>query len=258
MSFSGVVRILGATILLRMALCQSMQFNGTIAVDSDTTNIITITVTNAGVHNYSILAKNNMFDNSHPFAPFSVQTSTGTPVPLAGSRFEYVALTDSQFMTFSPGNVWARQFNVSELLLPDSKLTVAASECYIISLPPVVPAILLDNMTPSQNLADIFFSGGVIEVPLGSIPLHHNLSDPAGTSSLSGHNISGTQGGGGQDGGTATSSLTVAAQPAGTVIALNNAALSHPVNVGAKGRVPTQGQAARDIRRRLDSVGSID
>ena len=236
MSFLGIVRLLGAAISMRMVLAQSSQFNGTIAVDSDTTNIINITVTNEGVHNYSILANNNMFDDSHPFAPFTVQTTAGTPVPLAGSRFEYTTLTDSQFLTFPPGTTWTRLFNVSEFLLPDSKLTVATSECFIITLPPSVPAILLDNMTPSQHLADIFFSVGVKDVPLESIPLHHNVSDPAGASVIPGHNIGGTQGGGGQDGsdlsGTSTSTaaafgLTVAAQPAGITTTKNKAASSN-------------------------------
>lgn len=217
MSFLRLACLLSATALLRVGLAQSVQFNGTIAVDSDATNIITISITNEGVHNYSILAKNNMFDNGHPYQPFTIQTSNGTPVPLAGSRFDYVTLNDAQFMSFPPATVWTRQFNVSEFLLPDAKLAVATSQCFIISLPGSVPAILTDNITSDQKLADIFFSGGLVNVPLGSIPLHHNVSDPAGAalavSKVSGSNSIASA----LAAAAAASNATVPAQPSGVI-----------------------------------------
>ena len=217
MSFSRLASILCAAALLRVGSSQPTQFNGTIAVDSDVTNIITITVANEGIHNYSILAKNNMFDNSHPFAPFTVQTSAGTPVTLAGTRFDYHTLSDSQFMSFPPATVWTRQFNVSEFLLPDAKLAVGASECFIISLPDYVPAILVDNMLPTQKLADLFFSEGLVEVPMESIPLHHNVSDPAGASTIQTLTYGATS-----TGGTALNE-TVPLQPAGSTSAQSKA-----------------------------------
>ena len=237
MSFLRLTRILSAALLLRVGLGQSWQFNGTIEVDSDTSNIIKITVTNEGSHNYSILAKNNMFDNAHPFAPFSVSTPAGTAVPLAGSRYEYATLNDAQFMSFPSATTWTRQFNVSEYLLPDPNLTVTASQCFVITLPPSVPAILVDNILPSQRLADIFFSGGIIDVPIGSIPLHHNVSDPAGaSSSIPGGNASGTQGSGGQTGGysaaasAAARNTTVPPQPSGVTSALVKATAVNVLN----------------------------
>ena len=248
MSFLRLARILSAALLLRVGLSQSVQFNGTIEVDSDTSNIITITVTNRGIHNYSILAKNNMFDNAHPFEPFSISTLAGTAVPMAGSRYEYATLNDAQFISFPPATAWSRQFNVSEFLLPDSNLTVAASQCYIITLPPTVPAILVDNISSSQRLADIFFSGGLTEVPMGSIPLHHNVTDPAGNfSSVQGYNAGGTQGGsqrGNQLRASASASSTVPAQPAGTTSAINRAAT--PLNIlSSDGRaIPQAGGGA--------------
>ena len=230
MSFLRLACLLSATALLRVGLAQSVQFNGTIAVNSDTTNIITISITNEGVHNYSIMAKNNMFDNGHPYQPFTIQTSNGTPVPRAGSRFDYVTLNDAQFMSFPPATVWTRQFNVSEFLLPDAKLTVATSQCFTISLPGSVPAILTDNITSDQKLADVFFSGGLVDVPLGSIPLHHNVSDPAGAalavSKVSGSNSIASAA-------AAASNATVPTQPSGVISTQATDTLS-PLNMPSR------------------------
>lgn len=227
MSFLRLACLFSATALLRVGFAQ---FNGTITVDSHITNLITITITNEGVHNYSVLAKNNMFDNGHPFQPFSIQTAAGTPVPLAGSRFEYVALNDAQFISFPPSTVWMRQFNVSEFLLPDATLTVATSQCFAISLPGTVPAILVDNIRPDQKLADIFFSGGLIEVPLGSIPLHHNVSNPTAASP-----VPGTSSNGIYKGSLAAPSATVPAQPSG-VISTQLKATILPLKIRAVGQ----------------------
>ena len=120
LSFSSFARTLIASFLLRMVAGQTRQLNGTITVGLVTTNMVTVTVTNEGVHNYSVLAKNNTFDNNHPFAPFTIATSAGTAVPLAGSRFDYGNLNDAQFMSFPPATVWTRQFNVSGFLLPEA------------------------------------------------------------------------------------------------------------------------------------------
>ena len=237
MFYTNLARILGATAVVCGVLGDSWQFNGTITVDSDTTNIITITVMNEGVHNYSILAKNNMFDDSHPFAPFSLSTTAGTPVTLAGSRFDYTTLTESQFLSFPPGTAWTRQFNVSEFLLPDPKLTVGASQCFVISLPPTLPVVLVDNLQPSQKLADIFFTGGMIDIPLGSIPLHHNISDPAGASQ---HNSSS-----GSSAAAASTSATVPAQASASIGQMNRATATSLNILSGGGGQPagnTQGQ----------------
>lgn len=240
MSFLRLACLLSATALLRIGLAQSVQLNGTIAVDSVTSNIITISVTNGGTHNYSILAKNNMFDNGHPYQPFTIQTTSGTPVPMAGTRFDYVTLNDAQFMTFPPAAVWTRQFNVSEFLLPDPKLAVAASQCYTIILPSTVPAILTDNMTSQQKLADLFFNGGVVDVPLGSVPLHHNVSDPAGAAPAGGTGSVAHSMGNAQAAAT-TPVATVPAQPSGVVSTQSTSTVS-PLKLSGSIGQGSQGQ----------------
>ncbi|KAL8721393.1 MAG: hypothetical protein Q9225_001908 [Loekoesia sp. 1 TL-2023] len=143
--------------------------------------LLLATVSNNSTVHYAILAKNNLFDDAHPFAPFQVSTLSGSPVTLVGNRWRYPGIDDTQFKDFAPGAVWQRYFNMSDYMPPSAQYETPTSECFSFSLPPTVEALDLDNASQGQHLADLFLSKGMVEVHVDANPIHMNVTVPPGT-----------------------------------------------------------------------------
>ncbi|KAL8686999.1 MAG: hypothetical protein Q9218_006709 [Villophora microphyllina] len=161
------------------------------------------TVSNNSTTNYAVLAKNNLFDDAHPFNPFSVTTLSGTPVQLVGTRYGYQEITDSQFKFFPPGMVWERYFNMSDFMPPSSSISVPTSQCFAWQLPKAVEALNVDKATSGQGLADLYFSIGLDQVTLDSNPIHFNVTLSPGTPTT----------------GPASAAQTIPAEPSGVFLA---------------------------------------
>lgn len=161
------------------------------------------TVSNNSTTHYAILAKNNLFDDAHPFNPFSVTTLSGTKVTLMGTRYGYPDIDDTQFKDFAPGTVWERYFNMSDYMPPSASIQTPTSQCFSFQLPPTVEALNLDNAKPGQHLADLFFSEGLAEVTLDSNPIHYNVTIAPGTPTT----------------GAASAAQTIPAEPSGIYLA---------------------------------------
>ncbi|KAL8846963.1 MAG: hypothetical protein Q9221_007976 [Calogaya cf. arnoldii] len=144
-------------------------------------DLILASVSNNSTARYAILAKNNLFDDLHPYRPLQVSSLSGASVAIVGSRYPYPSIEDGQFRDFPPGSVWQRYFNMSAYmpLMPDVK--VKESRCFSFQLPKTVDALNLDGMRPEQHLADIFLTKGLTQVTLESLPLHQNVTVLQGT-----------------------------------------------------------------------------
>ncbi|KAL8701661.1 MAG: hypothetical protein Q9201_004793 [Fulgogasparrea decipioides] len=151
-------------------------FMGSLTWYAQQPDFVLATVSNNSTTHYAILAKNNLFDDDHAFAPLTVATLYGAPVTLVGRRYPYPSIEDGQFKDFPPGTVWERYFNMSDFMPPSSSIKTPTSQCYSFSLPPTVEALNLDDAKPGQKLADLFLSEGLFEVKVDSNPIHMNVT----------------------------------------------------------------------------------
>ncbi|KAI4120907.1 MAG: hypothetical protein LQ338_006680 [Usnochroma carphineum] len=156
-------------------------FLGSLTWYSQQPDLVLATISNNSTTNYAILAKNNLFDDTNAYQPFSVTTLSGTPVTLVGTRYPYADIDDSQFRSFPVGAVWERYFNMSEYMPPSPLINAPASQCFIFSLPSKVETLNLDEAKPGQLLADLFLTYGIAQVTVDSNPIHMNVTVPPGT-----------------------------------------------------------------------------
>lgn len=144
--------------------------------------ILLATVENTSAENYSIEARNNLFDNANPFQPLTVTTLSGTPVLLVGTQVQYGELTDSAFVSMPPGAIWQRVFNMTEYIPPDSTATKAYSACFAVSFPTGAFAVNTTDFLADEDLATGFFGKASVELTITATPLHLNITVEAGLS----------------------------------------------------------------------------
>jgi len=158
------------------------QFVGTIAsVGHETDGLIMVTIENKSTGNYSLEARNNLFDNANPYRPLTVKTLAGTLVTLVGSSYPYGQLVDSAFVTMSPGAVWQRDFNMTEYIPVDPTLKIPTTECFSVSFTDGLFAVNTTNFVANENLATGFLGGASAEIFIKSSPLHLNITVMPGT-----------------------------------------------------------------------------
>ncbi|KAL9024892.1 MAG: hypothetical protein Q9196_006180 [Gyalolechia fulgens] len=179
------------------------QFMGSLTWYPQQPDLLLASISNNSTINYAILAKNNLFDDAHPFAPFQVDTLYGTTLKLVGSRWPYPGIDDTQFKDFAPGSIWQRYFNVSLYVPPSGQYQEPTSECFTLSLPVQVDALARDPINPNQRLADLFFTKGLTQVSVSADPIHMNVTVPSGTGNASVPEVS----------------QAIPAQPAGLILA---------------------------------------
>jgi len=158
------------------------QFVGTIApIGSETDGLIMVTIQNNSTGNYSIEARNNLYDDANPYQPLKVKTQAGTLVTLVGSSYPYGQLVDSAFVTMSPGAVWQREFNMTEYIPTDPTVKIPTSKCFSISFPDALFAVNTTNFVADEHLATGFLGGASVETFIKSTPLHLNITVMPGT-----------------------------------------------------------------------------
>ncbi|KAL8965213.1 MAG: hypothetical protein Q9183_003969, partial [Haloplaca sp. 2 TL-2023] len=156
-------------------------FLGSLSWYPEQPEFLLATVSNNSTNNYGILAKNNLFDDEHPYNPLQLFTLTGGRIELEGTRWPYPEILDQQFKNFPIGMVWQRYFNMSGYMPVSDEFPTPTSKCFQWQLPETVEALNLDERTGNQRLADLFFLNGLKQVPLVSNPIHYNVTVPAGT-----------------------------------------------------------------------------
>lgn len=158
------------------------QFVGTITpYGPDADGLIMVTIQNPSTGNYSVEARNNIFDDANPYQPLRVKTLAGKYVTLVGSSYPYGQTTDSAFVSMSPGAVWQREFNMTEYIPADPSLKIPTSECFTVSFPDGLFAVNTTNFVANENLATGFFGGASVQVFIQSSPLHLNITAMPGT-----------------------------------------------------------------------------
>ncbi|KAL8910271.1 MAG: hypothetical protein Q9171_004435 [Xanthocarpia ochracea] len=139
-------------------------------------DLVLATVRNTGGVHYSILTKNNLFDDLYPYRPLTVTSLPGVPVPLVGTRFSYPSIDDSQFRDFPPGTIWERYFNMSQYMPSYPEIQGQESRCFSFQLPRDIEALVLEDPEAKPRLADLFLTQGLDRVSLASNPLHMNVT----------------------------------------------------------------------------------
>lgn len=158
------------------------QFVGTIApYGPELGGLIMVTIENNSTGNYSVEARNNIFDDANPYRPLRVKTQAGTLVTLVGSSYPYGQLADSAFVTMSPGAVWQREFNMTEYIPVDPALKIPTSECFSVSFPDGLFAVNTTNFVTDEHLATGFLGGASVEIFIQGPPLHLNITAMPGT-----------------------------------------------------------------------------
>jgi len=153
------------------------QFTGSIApIGAETDGFVIVTIENNSTGNYSMEARNNIFDDANPYRPLRVKTQAGALVTLVGSSYSYGQLTDAAFISMSPGAVWQRTFNLTEYIPADPKLKIPTSECFTVSFPSGLFAVNTTSFTADEHLATGFLAGASAEIFVQSPPLHLNIT----------------------------------------------------------------------------------
>lgn len=141
--------------------------------------IVLITVENNSTSNFSIEARNNLFDAYSPWQPMNITNFAGTAVSLVGEEYPYGELTDASFVTMPAGAVWQRQLNLTAYMPPDTTITKPTANCYYVSFPDGFWAINTDNLEAGENLATLFLSPGaarLVDLYIVSTVLHVNIT----------------------------------------------------------------------------------
>ncbi|MCJ1456952.1 hypothetical protein MMC28_007318 [Mycoblastus sanguinarius] len=146
-------------------------------VTNDLDGLLAVTIENQSEGNYSMLARNNLFDNQNPYRPLQVKNQAGAAVALIGEQYAYGELNDEAFMTFPPGAIWQREFNMSEYIPPDATITKAYSECFVVTMPPDgLFGINTTNIQAGEALANLYLNQPLDDIFISTIPLHLNIT----------------------------------------------------------------------------------
>lgn len=141
--------------------------------------MVVITVENNSTSNYSIEARNNLFDTDSPYQPMNVTTLAGTAVSLVGAEYPYGLLTDGSFVQMPAGAIWQRELNITAYMPPDILLTKPTASCYYLTFPDGFWAIDTTGMPSGENLATEFLTPGasrLVDLYIASNILHLNVT----------------------------------------------------------------------------------
>lgn len=153
------------------------QFSGTIVPHgNDGDGIILVTIQNESTGNYSIEARNNLFDDKNPYRPLTVKNLAGQRVALVGSLYPYPQISDEAFIPMNPAAIWQREFNMTEYMPPDPLLKVPTSQCFSISFTSGIFAVNTTDFVPGEQLATGFLGGNAVQINIKSPPIHLNIT----------------------------------------------------------------------------------
>ena len=176
---------LGTALFLTYTFLQSRlataQLIGSINHYGDETDgFLSVTVENNGTANYSIEARNNLFDDLNPYRPLVVKNLAGQIVPLVGTLYPYGSVDDSAFIGMSPGSIWQRILNMTEYIEPDTTASQPHSECFSVGFPSGIFAVNTTDFVAGENLATGFLGHDAVELFVAATPLHLNITVGAG------------------------------------------------------------------------------
>ena len=165
--YSSTAFILNAlfTATLFQPLVTAQQLVGSILHAGDEGDgLVVVTVENNSTSNFSIEARNNLFDTEYPWQPLNITNMAGAAVKLLGAQYAYGQLDDAAFVSMPAGAVWQRELNISSYLPPDDTITKPTSNCYTVAFPDGFWAIKTDDMPSGESLATEFLSPGASRV----------------------------------------------------------------------------------------------
>ena len=145
-------------------------------VGTETGGIVLVTIANNSTGNYSIEARNNLFDDANPYQPLRVKNLAGAGITLLGKQAAYGPLTDSAFISMSPGSVWQKVLNMTEYIPPDPALLNPTSECFSLYFPDGLFAVNTTNFVADEDLATGFLKGNTADIFITATPLHINVT----------------------------------------------------------------------------------
>lgn len=147
--------------------------------------IIVITVENNSTSNYSIEARNNLFDTNNPYQPMNVTNLAGKAVSLVGAEYPYGLLTDASFVQMPAGAIWKREINMTAYMPTEITISKPTASCYYVTFPDGFWAINTTGMPSGENLATEFLTPGasrLVDLYIASNILHLNITTMPGNS----------------------------------------------------------------------------
>ena len=188
---SSTASILSAlfTATLFQPFVNGQQLYGSIlASGAEGDGIVTITVENNSTNNYSIEARNNLFDTYNPWQPMNITNLANKQVSLVGAEYQYGQLDDASFLPMPAGAIWKRKLNLTAYMPPDTTITQPTSKCYYVTFPSGFWAINTSNMPAGKSLATQFLTPGanaLVDLYIDSNVLHTNITTiPASPATL--------------------------------------------------------------------------
>ena len=174
--------ILGAlfTATLLAPFVNGQQLSGSImhsGVEGD--GMVVTTVVNNSTSNYSIEARNNLFDTNFPYQPLNVTNLAGTQVSLVGVQYPYGLLNDASFVQLPAGAIWKRELNITAYMPLDNTISKPTTSCYSVTFPNGFWAIDTTELAPGENLATEFLTPGtsrLVDLYIASNILHLNIT----------------------------------------------------------------------------------
>lgn len=146
--------------------------------------MVLVTVENNGTSNYSVEARNNLFDTNSPYEPMNVSSLAGTQVQLVGAEYPYGLLTDASFVQLPAGAIWQRELNITAYMPTDMTITKPTASCYYVTFPDGFWAIDTTGMPSGENLATEFLTPGasrLVDLYIASNILHLNVTAVPGS-----------------------------------------------------------------------------
>ena len=176
------------TTLLQPHVAAQQLFGSIVHSGIESDGMILVTVENNSTSNFSIEARNNLFDLEHPWQPMTVTNLAGKAISLVGAEYAYGQLDDSSFLPMPSGAIWRRELNITSYMPPDTTITKATTNCYAITFPDGFWSINADNLQAGENLATEFLKPGasrLVDLSIYSGALHLNITSiPAGPATL--------------------------------------------------------------------------
>ena len=147
-----------------------------------------LTLENNSTSNYSIEARNNLFDTDNPWQAMNITNLAGKQIPLVGAEYAYGTLDDTAFLPMPSGARWQRELNLTSYMPPDPTITTPTSKCYYVTFPNGFWAINTSDMPAEESLATQFLTPGanrLVDLYIESNVLHINLTTlPASAATL--------------------------------------------------------------------------
>ena len=184
-STASIFRALFAVTLIQ-TFVNGQQLVGSISQPgADNDGVILVTVENNSTHNYSVEARNNLFDTYNPWQPMNITNMQGKQITLEGAEYAYGQLDDSSFVTMPGAAIWQREINITAYMPPDDTITKPTSACYYVTFPDGFWAIDSTGMPAGETLATEFLTPGaprLVDLHIVSNILHLNITTVPATS----------------------------------------------------------------------------